>query len=37
MCGTVISGHAVPVFHGMGLSLMMFTVRLFQGLRSKGE
>ncbi|KAF9650627.1 acetyl-CoA synthetase-like protein [Thelephora ganbajun] len=26
MCGTVISGHAVPVFHGMGLSLVMYMI-----------
>jgi len=37
MCGTVIGGHAVSVFHGMALNLLMFTVRLLQGLRSEGE
>jgi hypothetical protein len=33
MCGTVISAHAVPVFHGMGLTLLMIMVRLFQASR----
>ena len=32
MCGTIISGHAVPVFHGMGLTLLWFMVRLCQCL-----
>ena len=37
MCGTVIGGHAVSSFHGMGLRLLMFTVRLFRRSRSEGE
>jgi len=37
MCGTVIGGHAVPVFHGMGLSLPIFMVRLFKGLHLEAE
>ena len=37
MCGTVISGHAVPVFHGMGLSLLWFTVRQVQGSCLEGK
>ena len=35
MCDTVISGHAAPVFHGIGLNLLVFTVRMFQGSTSK--
>ena len=37
MCGTVISGHAVPAFHSTGLNLVVFTVRLFQGSHLEGE
>ena len=37
MCGTIIGGHAVPVFHGMGLALLMFMVRLCQGLHPECE
>ena len=36
MCGTVIGGHAVPPFHVMGLILLWFTVRLFQGFHLEG-
>ena len=34
MCGTVIGGHAVSPFHGMGLNLLMFTVRLVSETRT---
>ena len=37
MCGTIIGGHAVPVFHGMGLTLLMYMVRLCPGLRPEYE
>lgn len=37
LCGTIVSAHAVPVFHGMGLGLLMYMVRPCQTLRLECE